>query len=144
MILEWWIYNSPYKDKDGIIADGSIRSGKTTVMSLSFVIWAMDTFDGENFALCGKTIQSLRRNVIKQLKKMLKSRGYTVEEHRSENSMTIKYCDVENEFYLFGGQSFQRSTKLRQLGFPYLQFEFRFQQFCLDSKSADEIVVHYV
>ena len=73
-------------------------------MSLSFVMWAMDTFDDENFALCGKTIQSLRRNVIKQLKKMLKSRGYTVEEHRSENSMTIKYCDVENEFYLFGGK----------------------------------------
>ena len=95
---------SPYADKDGIICDGSIRSGKTTVMSLSFVIWAMETFDGENFALCGKTIQSLRRNVINQLKKMLKSRGYTVIEHRSENSMTIILGDVENEFYLFGGK----------------------------------------
>ena len=104
MILEWWTPDSPYKDKDGIIADGSIRSGKTTVMSLSFIMWAMETFDGENFALCGKTIQSLRRNVIKQLKRMLKSMGYTVEEHRSENSMTIKRGDVENEFYLFGGK----------------------------------------
>ena len=57
----------------------------------------------------------------------------------------LKYISIsKNEFYLFGGQSFQWSTKLRQLGFPYLQFEFRFQQFCLDSKSADEIVVHYV
>src|SRR5574344_241987 len=104
MILEWWTPNSPYKNKDGIIADGSIRSGKTTVMSLSFVIWAMDNFDDENFALCGKTIQSLRRNVIKQLKRMLKSMGYTVEEHRTENSMTIRRGDVENEFYLFGGK----------------------------------------
>ena len=103
-VLEWWLPESPYHDKDGIIADGSIRSGKTTVMSLSFVMWAMATFDGENFALCGKTIQSLRRNVIKQLKKMLKSRGYVVEEHRSENSMTIIRGDVENEFYLFGGK----------------------------------------
>ena len=92
MILEWWAPNSPYKDKDGVIADGSIRSGKTTVMSLSFVMWAMDTFDGENFALCGKTIQSLRRNVVKQLKKMLKSMGYTVEEHRSENSSGACTC----------------------------------------------------
>lgn len=104
MILEWWVEGSPYEDKDGIICDGSIRSGKTTVMSLSFVMWAMETFDGENFAMCGKTIQSLRRNVIKQLKKMLKSRGYIVEEHRSENSMTIIHGDVENEFYLFGGK----------------------------------------
>lgn len=103
-VLRWWNEDSPYHDKDGIIADGSIRSGKTTVMSLSFVMWAMATFDGENFALCGKTIQSLRRNVIKQLKKMLKSRGYIVEEHRAENSMTIRSGDVENEFYLFGGK----------------------------------------
>ncbi|MBO5853125.1 MAG: PBSX family phage terminase large subunit [Bacteroidales bacterium] len=104
MVLEWWVTGSPYADKDGIICDGSIRSGKTTVMSLSFVMWAMETFDGENFALCGKTIQSLRRNVIKQLKQMLKSRGYEVIEHRSENSMTIRKGEIENEFYLFGGK----------------------------------------
>lgn len=103
-VLTWWIEGSPYAEKDGIICDGSIRSGKTTVMSLSFVMWAMETFNGENFALCGKTIQSLRRNVIKQLKLVLKSRGYDVIEHRSENSMTIRLGDVENEFYLFGGK----------------------------------------
>lgn len=104
MILEWWTPDSPYKDKNGIICDGSIRSGKSTVMSLSFVMWAMDSFDSENFALCGKTILSLRRNVIKQLKKMLTSRGYTIVEHRSENYMTIKLGEVENDFYLFGGK----------------------------------------
>jgi len=104
LVLTWWVEGSPYADKDGIICDGSIRSGKTTVMSLSFVMWAMEMFNGENFALCGKTIQSLRRNVIKQLKLMLKSRGYEVIEHRSENSMTIRLGEVENEFYLFGGK----------------------------------------
>ena len=103
-VLNWWNDNSPHKDKDGIICDGSIRSGKTTVMSLSFVMWAMSTFDGENFALCGKTIQSLRRNVIKQLKAMLKSRGYVVWEHRSENYITISFNGITNEFYLFGGK----------------------------------------
>lgn len=64
----------------------------------------METFDGETFALCGKTIQSLRRNVIKKLKIDLKFRGYTVEEHRTENLIIIKYGDHENEFYLFGGK----------------------------------------
>lgn len=49
---------------DGIIADGAIRSGKTVCMSLSFVIWAMDMFIGQNFAMCGKTIGSFRRNVL--------------------------------------------------------------------------------
>lgn len=104
IVLEWWAPGSPYADKDGIICDGSIRSGKTTVMSLSFVMWAMQTFDGQDFAMCGKTIQSLQRNVIKQLKKILKSRGYTVEEHRSENYMTITLGDVSNDFYFFGGK----------------------------------------
>ena len=104
MVLTWWTPDSPYHDKDGIICDGSIRSGKTTCMGLSFVIWAMESFDGQNFAMCGKTIQSLRRNVIKPLKGMLSSRGYGVEEHRSENSLTITKGSAVNEFYLFGGK----------------------------------------
>lgn len=103
-VMTWWLPESPYADKEGIICDGSIRSGKTTAMSLSFVMWAMETFDRQNFAMCGKTIQSLRRNVIKQLKQMLMSRGYKVEEHRADNSMTVRRCDRENEFYFFGGK----------------------------------------
>lgn len=104
IVLEWWMDGSPYRDKDGIIADGSIRSGKTTVMSFSFILWAMENFEDESFALCGKTIQSLRRNVIQQLKKILQSRKYAVEEHRSENYIIVRKGDAENTFYLFGGK----------------------------------------
>lgn len=104
MVLEWWCKGSPYADKDGIICDGSIRAGKTTAMAMSFVFWAMDSFDEENLALCGKTINSLRRNVIKQLKRVLISRGYQVQEHRSENYITITLGNVSNDFYLFGGK----------------------------------------
>lgn len=105
MVLEWWCPGSPYRDKDGIICDGSIRAGKTTAMAFSFVMWAMDSFDEENFALCGKTINSLRRNVVKQLKHILRSRGYIVKEHRAENYMTISLGDVQNDFYMFGGKN---------------------------------------
>lgn len=104
MVLQWWCESSPYRDKDGIICDGSIRAGKTTAMAFSYVMWAMDTFDEENFAFCGKTINSLRRNVIKQLKHILLSRGYKIREHRAENYMTISMGDVSNDFYLFGGK----------------------------------------
>lgn len=103
-VLEWWLPESPHHNKKGIICDGAIRSGKTTVMSLAFVLWAMESFNGENFAMCGKTIQSLRRNVIKQLKRMLLALGYDILEHRAENSITIRKGGVENEFYLFGGK----------------------------------------
>ena len=60
-VLTWWVPGSPYNDKDGIIADGAIRSGKTVSMSLSYVMWAMENFDNENFIMAGKTIGSFRR-----------------------------------------------------------------------------------
>ena len=63
-VLNWWCDNSPVKDADGIIADGAIRSGKTISMCLSFVMWSMSNFDGQNFGMCGKTIGSFRRNVL--------------------------------------------------------------------------------
>ena len=62
LAMTWW--NRPgFEDYEGIICDGSIRSGKTVAMTVGFIMWAMSNFSGQNFALCGKTIESLRRNV---------------------------------------------------------------------------------
>ena len=83
MVLNWWTPNSPVKNYKGIIADGAIRSGKTVSMSLSFVFWAMECFDGQNFIMAGKTIGSFQRNVLTNLKTMLRSRGYRVHHHLS-------------------------------------------------------------
>lgn len=103
-VLNWWCDSSPVKDKDGIIADGAIRSGKTVCMSLSFVFWAMTRFNGQNFGMCGKTIGSFRRNVLFWLKIMLRSRGYTVVDHRADNLVVITRGNVTNQFYIFGGK----------------------------------------
>ena len=112
-VLTWWCKESPVHDMDGVIADGAIRSGKTISMSLSFVMWAMSTFTGQNFAMCGKTIGSFRRNVLFWLKLMLKSRGYQVSDHRSDNMIVISKGDVTNFFYIFGGKD-ERSQDLIQ------------------------------
>lgn len=112
-VLTWWCEISPVKDKDGIIADGAIRSGKTVCMSLSFVFWAMERFSGQNFAMCGKTIGSFRRNVLFWLKLMLKSRGYNVTDHRADNLVTVSRKGVTNYFYIFGGKD-ERSQDLIQ------------------------------
>nr|WP_312448551.1 PBSX family phage terminase large subunit [Lacrimispora sp.] len=103
-VLTWWCDTSPVKDKDGIIADGAIRSGKTVSMSLSFVMWAMYRFKGQNFGMCGKTVGSFRRNVLFWLKLMLKSRGYKVKDRRSDNLIEISKNGVTNYFYIFGGK----------------------------------------
>lgn len=112
-VLTWWCQNSPVNEKDGIIADGAIRSGKTVSMSLSFIIWAMSSFNGQNFAMCGKTIGSFRRNVLFWLKLMLRSRGYSITDHRADNLLVVRKNGKENYFYIFGGKD-ERSQDLIQ------------------------------
>ena len=113
MILNWWTDTSPVKDMDGIIADGAIRSGKTVCMSLSFIMWAMSSFEEQNFAMCGKTIGSFRRNVIGSLKLMLTARGYTWTDSRYDNLLTVSKGGKTNYFYIFGGRD-ERSQDLIQ------------------------------
>jgi len=112
-VLTWWCPGSPVKDMDGIIADGAIRSGKTVSMSLSFAIWAMQGFQGQNFAMCGKTIGSFRRNVLFWLKAMLKARGYRCTDRRADNLLVVCKGGKENYFYIFGGKD-ERSQDLIQ------------------------------
>ena len=112
-VLTWWLPDSPVKDCSGIIADGAIRSGKTVSMPLSFVIFAMQNFEYKNFAMCGKTIGSFRRNVLLILKSMLYTIGYQLEEHRADNMIEIKRNGVTNYFYIFGGKD-ERSQDLIQ------------------------------
>lgn len=103
-VLTWWTKNSPVKDKDGIIADGAIRAGKTLGMSLSYVIWGMETFNGKNLGMAGKTIGSFRRNVLNLLKVMLLARGYRWVDRRSDNLLEVSKGDTTNYFYIFGGK----------------------------------------
>lgn len=116
MVLNWWTKNSPVKDMDGIIADGAIRSGKTVSMALSFVLWAMSSFDGKKFIMAGLTISSFRRNVLTDLKLMLSSRGYQVKDHLAgdlPNMVEISRKGATNYFYIFGGKD-EGSYKLVQ------------------------------
>lgn len=113
MVLNWWTPASKYHDYDGIIADGSIRSGKTISMGFSYALWAMSMFDRQNFGMAGKTIESFRRNVLGNLKSQLRQRGYTVTERKSENLVVVAKGNKANSFYIFGGKD-ERSQDLIQ------------------------------
>lgn len=102
LAMTWW--NRPgFRGYDGIICDGSIRSGKTVAMTVGFIMWAMANFEGQNFAICGKTIESLRRNVTYNLPTWLGG-VFSFKERRSENRITVKAAGKSNNFYLFGGK----------------------------------------
>lgn len=102
--LTWWVKNSEYENFDAIICDGSIRSGKTICMSISFILWAFYKFSESAFALCGKTIRSLKRNVITPILPVLKNLGFICKQKISENLVEITYEGRTNLFYLFGGK----------------------------------------
>ncbi|QQC15285.1 PBSX family phage terminase large subunit [Pediococcus acidilactici] len=102
-VLTWWV-NPSTKDNEAIICDGSVRAGKTVIMSLSYVMWAMHTFDGQQLGMAGKTIGSFRRNVLRPLKQMLAGRGYKVIDHRTDNMFEVVKNGKANYFFIFGGK----------------------------------------
>ena len=103
-MLNWWTDASPVKDKNGLIADGAIRSGKTVCLSLSFVLWAMTHFDAQNFGMCGKTIKSFERNVLSPLARMLSARKIAYDYRRGDHILAVSYKGRNNTFYIFGGK----------------------------------------
>lgn len=102
LTMTWW-QTERYKDKDAIICDGSIRSSKTVSMSIGFILWSCSFFNGKTFAICGKTIESLRRNVITQLPTLFEGLC-KITERKSENLMVVSLDGRVNKYYLFGGK----------------------------------------
>ena len=102
-VLNWW-RRPQLCSCDAVICDGAVRSGKTLSMSMGFVLWATVTFSGGAFAMCGKTVTSLRRNVIAPLLPFLRTAGFTCTEKLSGNYVDISLAGRTNRFYLFGGR----------------------------------------
>ncbi|MCI1965733.1 MAG: PBSX family phage terminase large subunit [Oscillospiraceae bacterium] len=102
--LCWWCPGSPYAGRDAVICDGAVRSGKTLCLGLSFILWALARFHGRSFALCGKTIRSLRRNLVTTLLPALTESGFSCVFRVGENRIDISYGKSQNRFFLFGGK----------------------------------------
>ncbi len=100
-LLYWWEDGSPHKDKDIVIADGAIRSGKTIAMICSFLRWSQKNFNGEDFIIAGKSIGALKRNVIKPMQQIMTAWGWQYQYNRSENYLVIG----PNTYYLFGANN---------------------------------------
>ena len=99
------ILRFPYTGYDALICDGAVRSGKTSIMSLSFFLWAMSSFNGCSFAFCGKSVGAVERNIITPLLcvKYI-TKNFDVRYNRSSHAITARRGKRENRFYLFGGK----------------------------------------
>lgn len=101
--IRWWAMRQ-YQGMDAIICDGAVRSGKTLSMSVGFLCWASACFRNISFALCGKTITSLERNVIRPLVPILQDAGFSVQMFLSKHYLDVTAFGHTNRFYLFGGK----------------------------------------
>ena len=99
----WWA-KPDLRGYDAVICDGAVRSGKTLSMSIGFVFWAMASFRNGSFAMCGKTITSLERNVIQPLVPILREGGFEVRELLSKRRIDVTAFGHTCRFYLFGGK----------------------------------------
>ena len=104
LVLTWWMPGNPNCGREAILCDGAVRSGKTLAMGLGFFLWAQCSFHGRKFGVCGKTIESLRRNVLSEILPRLSAMGAVWREKRSENLVTVRFLGRENQFYIFGGR----------------------------------------
>ena len=116
-VLSWWVPGSPNRDREAIVCDGAVRSGKTLAMGLSFFLWAMSCFSGQKFGVCGKTIASLRRNVLSEILPKLEALGAKWKEKRTDNLLTVKFRGRENQFYVFGGRDESSASLIQGITF---------------------------
>jgi PBSX family phage terminase large subunit len=72
-------------------------------MTVGFLMWSCTEFDKMHFAVCGKTIESLRRNVIINLRSWLPSE-FDIVERRAENAVIVTFNGHTNKYFLFGGR----------------------------------------
>ena len=116
-VLTWWTLDSPYRNYEAIVCDGAVRSGKTLAMGMGFFLWAMLCFHDQRFGICGKTIQSLRRNVLAEVLPRLQKLGMRWQEKRSENLLILHFHGHENRFYIFGGRDESSASLIQGITF---------------------------
>ena len=95
----------PYSKYDVLICDGAVRSGKTSIMMWSFVRWAMESFNGQRFGVCGRTVDSCTKNIIVPFTAMgLAKEKYMIRWRRGDKVMEVRRGAVTNYFEVFGGK----------------------------------------
>ncbi len=113
-LMYWWAEGSPYRDRDMVIADGAIRSGKTIAMICGFFLWSLGSFpEGETFILAGKTIGALKKNVIKPALQILTAWGQPYHYVSSGDEARLEVG--QNVYYLYDAHNERSQDRLQGL-----------------------------
>ena len=95
----------PHSPYDALICDGAVRSGKTSLMVVAFIDWAMREFSSQRFGICGKTVGSATENmVIPYISMSYAQKRYTLRWRRSQKILEVRRGRKVNYFEVFGGR----------------------------------------
>ena len=112
-LIHWWRPMTRASECNYVIADGSIRSGKTIACIIGFLTWSQEMHSGQTFILAGKTMGALKKNVIRPMLQMLEAWGWPYEYVRSGSEPHI---DIgSNTYYLFGANTEAAQDSLQGL-----------------------------
>ncbi len=121
--LCWWCKGSPLASKTAIICDGAVRSGKTLCMSVSFILWAYFDMGEGSFAICGKTIRAVKRNIIAEISPVLEELGFSCVFKISENKLIVSSQGKSIIIYLFGGKDESSSALIQGMTLSGVLFD---------------------
>ena len=102
-LIHWWRPGLRSAESNYVIADGSIRSGKTIACIIGFLTWSQEMFSGESFILAGKTMGALKKNVVRPMLQMLEAWGWPYTYVRSGTDARIEIGS--NTYYLYGANT---------------------------------------
>ena len=99
------LFKFGFSNYDGVIADGTIRSGKTSSMSIAFILWAMSEFKNKNFIIASKSVTSAERNIIKPLMNIkYLHKQFDIAYFTSTHTLKVTRGRNTQYFYVFGGK----------------------------------------
>ena len=95
----------PFTHYNALIADGAIRSGKTSFMMLAFVDDAMRRYNHQRFAICGKTVDSTVKNIVVPYLGITWAQDkYNLSWRRADKVLIVSDGKNQNIFEVFGGK----------------------------------------
>ena len=88
------------------IFEGSVRSGKTYISMIMWAFWVAGSPRGRAYLMCGKTLTTLKRNVLEPLKELLgDSFSYSITKKEGEM--------FGRKIYLEGSANAESESKIR-------------------------------
>lgn len=117
----WWKLPEISK-RDALICDGSVRSGKSLSMTIGFILWSCSEFNGQAFAICGKTAGSIQRNVILPMQQWLEGVAI-ISLKLSRSCFDVTINGNTNRYYFFGGKDESSSALIQGMTLAGVMFD---------------------